>query len=158
MSTTTGSECVIAGDKLECPADAKFSYAGANRTLLATIACPLDARTQSEFIDASQKGLCTCGSSLVNTDNPNAAEPPIQCNCYACPIGSRFGFAYECNRPITGPCDSFNCNGDCNGEFNFFLDNTRTFAPTGAPTSGAGSLNHLGGVAMMVWLVVRMIR
>jgi len=154
MSTTTDNECVVAGDFLECPADAEFSYGDVSRSLEATLMCPLNSAVQSDFIGASQRGVCQCDSQLVNTDAPD--NDPIQCDCFACPVTSRFGFGYTCNKNIVGPCHTFNCDGQCNGEFSFNLD-PKTFAPTEAPTDAAQG-RSIALTALAVLFVMRMIR
>jgi hypothetical protein len=159
MSTTTDSECVISGQWNSCPAGSTFSFNGQNRTLNADLRCPFDAVQQSSFIDASQKGLCECDATLINADDPNAVEEDMQCECYACPPGGQWGFAYECNKAIYGPCTSFNCAGLCNGELNLGL-NQETFPPTAAPTpaSAAHGMSTSMPIVILVLAIARMIR
>jgi hypothetical protein len=94
------------------------------------------------------------GSGMAVAD----AEPMV-CECFACPDGSRFGFAYDCDRTIAGPCTSFNCAGKCNGEMNLGLD-LATFAPTGAPTrmSAAHSASMPMATALLAFALARVFR
>jgi subtilisin family serine protease len=150
-TTNTSIGCQIFGDLNVCPANADFESAGQNLTLLAQISCPNDSVQQSSFVDATQKGLCTCDASLMDHGMVETDAVPILCDCFACPDGSRFGFAYDCNRTIVGPCTSFNCAGLCNGEMNLGLDQA-TFAPTGAPTEATEAPSQFPSRAPIVAL------
>jgi hypothetical protein len=133
--TTTDSTCDIWGAWNICPASTLFNFDGQEVNLEAELFCPLSSVAKSNFIDASQKGRCECHAELVALDDSKA---PMDCNCFACPEGSRIGFAYDCLERIFGPCTQFNCAGECNGRFNFGLDSA-TEAPTAALVGGLGS-------------------
>jgi hypothetical protein len=157
MSTESGSECNIEGDFNSCPAGADFTYAGEAQTLEAFLKCPLDSVDQSGFISASQRGLCECDAALVDGDG-NVMED-MECDCFACPDGSRFGFAYSCTTPIAGPCKTFDCFGNCNNPgFNPLNLDRETFGPTEAPVAPAGGsaapcVGSATGLGMTVMVV-----
>ena len=135
MSINAGSDCIIAGDWNRCPADAGFEFQGEEKQLYANLSCPFDSVRQSGFIASSQEGLCECEAKLASIGVTEEEAEDINCNCFACPPGFTFGFAYECDKRLVGPCTIFNCNGLCNGDLDF--GGGDTFAPTAAPTSGA---------------------
>lgn len=157
MSTESGSQCTIQGDYNSCPAGADFQYAGEDQTLQAFLKCPLDSVAQSGFILASQKGLCECDAALL--DGNGTVMEDMECDCFACPDGSRFGFAYSCTTPIAGPCKTFDCFGNCNNPgFNPLNLDRETFGPTEAPVAPAsvaastdiGSTATMGMAVMLV--------
>jgi hypothetical protein len=157
--TSADTQCVISGDFNSCPADSDFSYDGQDQTLAADLQCPLDSVAQSGFISASQRGLCQCDAELL--DSAGVKLRDMECDCYICPDGSRFGFAYTCTTEIAGPCKSFDCFGTCNGVFNPLNLDRETFAPTEPPTpapvSGANSMSSPSlGSAVMILALVRM--
>ena len=156
--TETGNQCRISGDYNKCPASSDFEYAGSFQRLQADLNCPLNSVAQSDLVEASQKGLCECDSALV--DREGRLLKDMDCDCYVCPLGSRFGFAYECTSEIAGPCLSFNCFGECNGDMNPLNLDRETFGPTEAPAPPA-SANGFGnpsmGMAVMVLALARMI-
>jgi hypothetical protein len=155
--TSTGSECVIAGDYNSCPAATNFTYQGVSQQLVADLKCPLDSVGQSDFIAAAQKGLCECDAELQDKNGEILKD--MDCDCFICPSGSRFGFAYTCTTEISGPCKSFDCFGDCNGVFNPLNLDRETFAPTDAPISTGsaanGMLNPSIGMAVMILAIAR---
>jgi hypothetical protein len=165
MSTESGSECTISGDFNTCPAGSDFEYAGVKQTLEAFLQCPLDSVAQSGFISASQRGLCECDATLL--DGAGAVLQDMECDCFACPDGSRFGFAYSCTTPIAGPCLTFDCFGNCNDPgFNPLNLDRATFGPTEAPLETAtdsygsaatnlGSSSTVVGMAVMVAALFR---
>jgi hypothetical protein len=165
MSTEAGSECTISGDYNVCPAGADFEYDGVSQTLDASIQCPLDSVAQSGFISASQRGLCECDTALLDASGNVIQE--MECDCFACPSGSRFGFAYSCTSPIAGPCLTFDCFGNCNTPgFNPLNLDRATFGPTEAPleavTDGTSAANIMGsssslGMLFMIAAFVRAI-
>ena len=147
---------------MECPADSTISWAGQQSFLDAALGCPLDAVTQSDYVSASQNGLCNCTVALYgpNVPRPNSTGvgvtvasgkggQPLDCQCYACPTGSRIGFAFGCKEPIAGPCYNFTCDGSCNGDLHF-IDHV-TAAPTAAPAKSAAVPNL--AVPIGVWIV-----
>lgn len=153
--TTTGSGCLINGDWLSCPAGSDFKFNGNEMRLNAYLQCPLNSVSQSQFVEASQQGLCQCDSALQAPGKTADEAEPIDCECFACPVGSEFGFSYECNRPILFNCLTFNCFGECNGAFNAGL-NKETDAPTAAPTPGSSAMSHspMSSTSALVVLVV----
>jgi hypothetical protein len=157
--TETGNQCRIAGDFNKCPASSDFEYAGSFQRLQADLNCPLDSVSQSEYIEASQKGLCECDSALV--DKNQTLIKDMECDCYVCPPGSRFGFAYECTSEIAGPCKSFNCFGECNGDMNPLNLDRETFGPTEAPLASGSAVKGLVdpsmGMAVLILALARMI-
>jgi hypothetical protein len=158
--TASNTQCVIGGDWNTCPAGSNFEYAGDKQRLEAALACPLDSVAQSGFITASQRGLCECDAELQ--DDIGNKLKDMECDCFICPDGSRFGFAYTCTTEIAGPCKSFDCFGTCNGVFNPLNLDRETFGPTSAPTPAPGSsanglANPSIGTAMLVVAIVRMI-
>ena len=106
MSTSAGSQCTIAGDVNKCPAGAGFTFEGEDQYLFAEMICPFDSVDQSGFIVASQQGKCSCDTALYTAPPEQGGEllEELQCTCFVCPAGSRFGFAYSCETPIAGPC------------------------------------------------------
>merc|ERR1712113_1064023 len=98
-------------------------------------------------------------------------EQDMECDCFACPFGMKMGFAYTCNKEITGPCKSFDCFGLCNGKYDpGNLVGRETFAPSVLnykptvedDTSGAaaiiGTSNDLGiGTLVMIVALFRMV-
>lgn len=157
--TAAGNECVISGDFNKCPASSDFLYQGTFQKLAADLMCPLDSVGQSNFIEAAQKGLCQCDAELQ--DQAGTKLKDMDCDCFICPPGFRFGFAYTCTTEIAGPCKSFDCFGTCNGVFNPLNLDRETFGPTEAPLPAA-SAHGLGGnpsigMAVMLLAVVRMV-
>mmetsp|Transcript_100643 Transcript_100643/g.290745 ORF Transcript_100643/g.290745 Transcript_100643/m.290745 type:complete len:93 (-) Transcript_100643:395-673(-) len=65
-STTTDNQCTTKGDYISCPATADLSAAGQQKRMFANLNCPLSATQQSDFRDASQKGLCSCDSQVLD--------------------------------------------------------------------------------------------
>jgi len=160
--TTSGSECNIKGEWLSCPANSKFTFNGQEKLLDAFLECPLDSVDQSQFVEASQQGKCQCDSALRNEGETPDQASDIDCECFACPVGSRFGFAYQCDRPILFNCKTFNCFGECNGKYNAGLDPV-TDAPTAVPVdvladSSASGMNQMSAAALAVLLVIKMLR
>ncbi|KAG7367425.1 hypothetical protein IV203_030096 [Nitzschia inconspicua] len=157
--TSSENECRIAGDYNTCPASSDFQYQGEFQRLVASLKCPLDSVGQSEFIIASQKGLCECDSELY--DQQGVKLKDMDCDCFACPPGSRFGFAYTCTSEIAGPCTSFDCLGECNGDFNPLNLDRETLGPTDAPitqvSAGNGLSNPFVGLATMLLAIVRFV-
>lgn len=129
MSTTTDTQCRINGPWLSCPSGAAITWDGVQTQINTDLQCPLDTVDQSNFIRSSQLGICNCGTSIQGME-ANSPVQPVPCDCYACPFGSRIGFAIWCDEPIIGPCSNFSCAGECNGLFD--LDPV-TFEPTAAP-------------------------
>lgn len=156
--TSAGNECRIAGDYNTCPASSDFEYQGEFQRLAADLKCPLDSVGQSEFISAAQKGLCECDAELQ--DQQGVKLKDMDCDCYICPPGSRFGFAYTCTTEISGPCKSFDCFGTCNGVFNPLNLDRETFGPTEAPvtevSAASGLTNPSMGMAVMFLALARM--
>jgi hypothetical protein len=156
---------------MRCPADASVSYNGENTLLDASISCPLDSVTQSDFNKGSQLGLCTCDVDVYMEDSgvsrpeqtfgqtPDGSGGGVEavCTCYVCPTSMNNGFAFYCDSEIVGPCKSMNCMGECNGDsaLNFFTDNTE--APTAAPAEDGDAAAHLMASPNMMWLVGLMI-
>jgi hypothetical protein len=161
MATTVDSDCYITGGKVSCPADTQFTFGGAEKTLDADITCPLNSVDQTQFRDMSQKGLCTCDATIMETNpDPDATEEPesLACTCYVCPDGTKLGFGYKCEEPIFNDCYSFNCNFECNGSD----DNTQIAGegagPTAAPIDESGaSYLHQTPLSLSVWLLVWMV-
>jgi hypothetical protein len=157
--TSTGNECRISGDYNSCPASSDFEYQGEFQTLAADLKCPLDSVGQSEFLAAAQKGLCECDAELQDREGVKLKD--MDCDCFICPTGSRFGFAYTCTTEISGPCKSFDCFGTCNGVFNPLNLDRETIAPTDAPMSPGSTANGVSHptmtLAFMVLAIVRLI-
>jgi len=163
---STENRCRIAGDTNKCPAGSTMEYGGELQSLDAYIKCPLDAVGQSEWIEASQKGLCGCDSSLFDRDC-NLVEREMDCECFACPFGMQLGFAYSCTTEIVGPCKSFDCFGRCNQKYDpgNLVGDKETFPPTiiedtlaEAAANRNGLLgNHVMGTAVMTLALFRMI-
>ena len=82
--------------------------------------CPVGAvEEHSSIFQASQKGFCSCETNLVQTERSLEGDyhsESIECECVRCPLRSSSDFAYECNRPITGACSKFSCDGVCTGD------------------------------------------
>ena len=130
------NECKIAGENNKCPAGSEITYGEEpRRTIDAYIGCPLDSVTQSDWVDASQQGLCTCEATLLDDYcDVVSGSDDLTCECVACPFGMRMGFAYDCNQPITGVCTSFDCHGNCNLKYDpGNLLGRETFPPTTFP-------------------------
>ena len=124
------NECKISGDKNKCPAASSINYKGELVTMDAQILCPLDSVKQSDWVDASQRGLCSCDISLLDS-TCGPIEDEMDCVCFACPIGMKVAFAYYCSSEIAGPCKSFDCFGQCNGAYDpGNLVGRDTIAPT----------------------------
>mmetsp|Transcript_25607 Transcript_25607/g.28673 ORF Transcript_25607/g.28673 Transcript_25607/m.28673 type:complete len:227 (-) Transcript_25607:321-1001(-) len=152
--------CKIAGDNNKCPAGSAINYGGQRQTLDAYLKCPLDSVGQSDWQEASQKGLCQCEASLLDTETCGIIEATMDCECSACPFGMAVGFAYSCTTEIVGPCKSFDCFGKCNGKYDpGNLLGRETFAPsilgttptTTAVASGAG-MSSMNTMVLMVAL------
>jgi len=161
---STENRCRIAGDKNKCPAGSTMEYGGEVQSLDAYIKCPLDSVAQSEWIEASQKGLCGCESMLYDS-GCNLIEKEMDCECFACPFGMQLGFAYSCTTEIVGPCKSFDCFGRCNQKYDpgNLVGDKETFPPTILDTSVTSATrndlmnNHIMGTAVMALAVFRMI-
>lgn len=163
---STENRCKIAGDTNKCPAGSTMEYAGVQQSLDAYIKCPLDSVGQSEWIEASQKGLCSCESMLYDRDC-SLVEKEMDCECFACPFGMQLGFAYSCTTEIVGPCKSFDCFGRCNQKYDpgNLVGDKETFPPTiigsTSETASASRIdvmnNHVMGTAVMALAVFRMI-
>lgn len=159
------NECRIKGGSNKCPAGSTMTYAGERQTIDASILCPLDSVDQSEWIDASQRGLCSCESQLKD-ENCGIIEEEMDCECFACPFGMKLGFAYTCTTAIVGPCKSFDCFGNCNKKYDpgNLVGDKETFPPSEFGTTfstepSAGTMNNhvMGTTALMVTVVFRMI-
>jgi hypothetical protein len=125
------NSCVVEGDVNRCPVDDSITYAGVTKLLDASISCPNDSVAKFGFVKATQTGLCTCDVDIYDAES--GASPPVQnlgqtpdgtgggetvdCECYVCPDGLAQAAAFICESEIlVGPCSSFNCFGDCNGD------------------------------------------
>jgi len=159
------NKCRIAGDKNKCPAGSTMEYAGDQSSIDAYIMCPLDSVAQSEWIEASQKGLCDCSSSRYDADC-GLVEEDMECECFACPFGMTMGFAYSCKTEIVGPCTSFDCFGRCNAKYDpgNLVGDKETFPPTILDTPPPSSANrndlmssNIMGTAALTLAIVRMI-
>ena len=162
--------CRIGGDFNKCPAGSTMDYGGDVQTIDAKILCPLDSVQQSEWLEASQKGLCGCESQLRDQDCALLPDE-MECECFACPFGMTVGFAYSCTTEIVGPCKSFDCSGRCNYKYDpaNLVGGRETFAPSNLdnPTeeideSSSASKNdmlnnHVVGTAIMAVALFRMI-
>lgn len=163
LQTTVDNQCNIAGDFINCPAGMQFSYNNEPGFLDARLQCPLDSVQQFDFITASQKGLCECEATINDEERE---DEPINCECYVCPPGSKWGFAYQCDREIYGPCTSHGCDGLCNGDLNLGLPtNAPTLAPGNTapvnsdPSSSAASGSSVQmSMALLLLAIARMIR
>lgn len=167
---SSANSCKIAGFSNKCDAGSTIDYAGIKNSIDARILCPLDSVAQSDWIDGSQKGLCTCEAALLD-EACNILEEVMDCECFACPSGFTLGFAYSCSTEIVGPCKSFDCNGRCNEKFDpgNLVGDKETFPPTVIdepsqidPNSSAGnridmSNNYVMGTAVMIFAFLRMI-
>jgi uncharacterized surface protein with fasciclin (FAS1) repeats len=122
---TASQLCRIDRDLNVCPASSEFEYDGMFQRLNAEIACPLDTIGQSNLVEATQDNNCECDARLEEVDGTLIQE--MTCECFVCPAGSRFGFAYSCEQNIAGPCHTFNCAGECNGEI---VENKETAVPS----------------------------
>lgn len=163
--TTIENACVNRGEFTVCPTGANFNFGGLVKQLTAEIQCPLDSVTQNDFRLASQQGLCECEAFLQDLNVTDSSPEPINCQCFICPSSdNRFGVAYTCDRPVAGPCHTFDCTGTCNDNLDFINDFTRspTVSPLGAgdDDDDAAFQNGLPFVTTvaMVLLVVRMFR
>jgi hypothetical protein len=172
--TTVNNDCVIDGDFNRCPADAQITYNGITKLLDASLSCPLNAAAQSDFRTDTQKGLCTCAVSIYDEDvgrpiqtlgqTPTAEDDgqTINCECYICP--EQFNsVAFICDQEVVGPCSSYNCFGDCNGNSSINYLSTITDAPTAAPDDGDAAAHLMASSSPTMWLVlgfmiVRMLR
>jgi hypothetical protein len=156
--TTTATDCFIQNNTIVCSADTTITFAGQVSQIDADLACPIDVVQQSDFVTASQLGLCDCTTALLGNqilgnqtlgnqtlgNQTDDATTPIDCQCFACPTGSRLAFALQCEVPIVGPCFNFSCSGECNGDLGIMVD-FDTFAPTQAPTKPlSGGSNGTG--------------
>lgn len=161
---STENRCRISGDYNKCPAGSTMEFAGDQSSIDAYIQCPLDSVAQSEWIEASQKGLCSCSSSLYD-ENCDLVEKDMECECFACPFGLPFGFAYTCKTEIVGPCSSFDCFGRCNGKYDpFNFGDKETYPPTifvnpadSAANRNDFASNQLMGTALLTLAVFRTI-
>jgi len=161
--TTTDNSCQFVEGRNVCTALAKFNFGDDPRILKAAVDCPFDATSQSEFREASANGLCGCTATIrAETDSEDAAVP-LNCTCLVCPSQENvFGVAYDCKTPITGPCLSFNCAGECNGDPNMNLIGNETRPPTAAPVAAPSSGFHVDPTmkttALLILCMVRMFR
>jgi hypothetical protein len=163
--TTVDTDCQIQGGFVVCPTEASVSFAGQPTYINAELSCPLDAVQQSDFIEASQLGICDCTTALLG-NSPNDPTTPLDCQCFVCPLGSRLGFAFQCEVPMVGPCFNFSCSGDCNGDLGISVDqdtSSPTQAPTKTPsggraTAGGGSSGIILPAMMIGYLLVKMMR
>lgn len=159
---TTGSDCSISGDFNICPAQADFTFGTGVKRLTADLKCPFDAVQQSDFRQASQEGLCECDATVLDLNQTDASPEPLSCECFICPDQPDLvGVAYTCETPISGPCYTFDCSGNCNGDLNFLPGATK--APTAAPVApGAGDAAFgidapvVATAAMLMLTIVRM--
>ena len=163
------NQCRISGGDNKCPAGSTMNYAGEKQSIDAYIRCPLDAVAQSEWIDASQKGLCGCDSALYDSEC-SLIKADMDCECFACPFGMQVGFAYTCTTEIVGPCKSFDCFGKCNGKYDpGNIGGKETYPPTSYPDDpligdeGSSARrndvlnNHVMGTAVIAVALFRMI-
>ena len=171
-TTTVDNGCVIAGDVNRCPVDASITYAGSKKLLDASLSCPLDSVAQFDFIDGTQKGLCSCAvdiydagesppvQTLGQTPDGTGGGESIDCECYICPPGLALGVAFICNAEIAGPCKSFNCFGDCNGDASINFLSSVTESPTAAPneSSDAAHLMASPTIWLVGFMIARMLR
>ena len=131
---TPGCDLDMNGDQV-CPISFTLTAGNDQITLDSKIICPNDVVSSGEMdtAEATQRGLCSCDAATFD-GNCDVIEPDLQCQCYECPAG---GMAYSCNKPIIGDCLVLDCNGECNGEFEFPLpaSDKPTFAPTMRPTN-----------------------
>lgn len=159
--------CRISGDNNKCPAGSTLTYSGETQSIDAYIKCPLDAVSQSQWREGSQKGLCSCESSLYDA-SCGLIDDDMDCVCFGCPFGMTLGFAYSCTTEIVGPCKSFDCNGKCNGKYDpgNLVGDRETFPPTvldqGDDKVSSASRNdllnnHVMGTAVMAVALFRMI-
>lgn len=166
---SSSNTCRISGFFNKCPAGSSLSYAIENNSVDATLVCPLDSVAQSDWIEASQKGLCECEASLLDA-NCDILQEEMDCECFACPPGTKLGFAYSCKSAIVGPCTSFDCYGNCNEKYDpgNLVNDRETFAPTIYPSiedkneasssrNNGTPNNHVMGTAFMVVALFRMI-
>ncbi len=163
---STENRCKISGDYNKCPAGSTMEYAGDQSSLDAFIQCPLDSVAQSEWIEASQKGLCSCSSSRYD-ENCDLVQKDMDCECFACPFGLTLGFAYSCNTEIVGPCKSFDCFGRCNGKYDpgNLVGDKETFPPTrfdekdveASANRNDLASNQLMGTALLTLALFRMV-
>lgn len=122
-----------------CPAESQITLQNdTTLTVDAKIACPNDMLIEEGigYIEASQRGLCTCQAALFDNDC-DVIEEDLECECFVCPAGSAIGVAYSCNKEIVGGCSGFDCDANCNGEYKpplMEVDTVLTKAPTDKPT------------------------
>lgn len=116
-----------------CPASSQISAGSTQLTLDAKLSCPTDTLGAQGigYAEASRNGLCGCEAGLYD-GNCDVIEEDLECQCYACPQGSPLGYAYGCNKEIIQGCKTFDCNGNCNVDFEFPMSNT--YLPTSEPT------------------------
>jgi hypothetical protein len=150
--TSAENACTIAGDYNKCPASSDFDFQGEFNRLEAFLNCPLDSVGQSEFIAAAQKGLCQCDAELQDSEGTKLKD--MDCDCFVCPPGSRFGFAYTCTSEISGPCKSFDCFGTCNGVFNPLNLDRETLGPTEAPIQPESAANGFTDPSMAMAIML----
>lgn len=158
------NKCTIKGDQNKCFAGSTMDYAGVQQSIDAYVLCPLDSLGQSDWIEASQNGLCSCQSALYDSEC-GLIEEEMDCECVACPFGLSLGFAYSCTTEIVGPCKSFDCFGRCNEKYDpgNLVGDKETFAPTVVDTSNSSASrndllnNHVMGTAVLAVALFRMI-
>ena len=130
------NQCYIGptGDSV-CPAGSVITTAETQVTLDAKLTCPTDVLMSQNigYEKASQMGVCDCEAGSYDSDC-DVIEEDLECQCFACPQG---GTAYSCNKDIIDGCKSFDCDGTCNGDFEFPLSSTMkpTRVPTMKPTN-----------------------
>lgn len=164
---SANNQCSISGFFNKCPAGSSLTYASEKNSVDAKLMCPLDSVAQSDWVEASQKGFCQCDAALLD-EGCNVLEADMDCECFACPAGTKLGFAYTCTTPIVGPCKSFDCYGKCNGKYDpgNLVGDKQTFAPTDFPspennieTSSASNIgtpnDYVMGTAVMVVALFR---
>jgi hypothetical protein len=153
------NECKISGEKNKCPAASSINYKGELITMDAQILCPLDSVKQSDWVAASQNGLCNCEVNLLDS-TCGIIEEEMDCVCFACPFGMKVGFAYYCTTEIAGPCKSYDCFGQCNGAYDpGNLVGRDTIAPTtfDTPEESVAAVTR-SGMASTVLMVVALFR
>ena len=119
--------CMIRGATIVCSSATSIAFNGPPTEINTQVTCPLDATNPTDFVQASQSGLCQCDVNVVLPGAPGGGDGdmgllqdtpvpmPRDCDCYACPVGSRVGHAFVCVEPLVGPCLTFTCDGECNG-------------------------------------------
>ncbi|MGK3747019.1 MAG: hypothetical protein ACI8RD_007732 [Bacillariaceae sp.] len=154
------NECRISGDRNKCPAASSINYKGEVITMDAQILCPLDSVGQSDWVEASQNGLCDCEVNLLDA-TCGLIEQEMDCECFACPFGMKVGFAYYCTTEIAGPCKSYDCFGQCNGAYDpGNLVGRETIVPTTFDTQAeaAAVVTNRSGTTSTVLMVVALFR